>query len=156
MPLGIVMVSVSKSSTFIVSKNGQKLPELMKDGDVQVNFNTCYNFYYYEFKTTLVNKPNSNRFKRKLKIDKSEIANNLYYFFERSIFQFQVVNLYEKIPHMNTDVSAVKLWIQLMKEAVKLRIRVEKFAEKSSKLLPMFNASTNVLNFVILDPVLHV
>ena len=49
MPPGIVMVSVSKSSTFIVSKNGQKLPELMKDGDVQVNSNTCYNFYYYEF-----------------------------------------------------------------------------------------------------------
>ena len=43
MPLGIVMVSVSKSSTFIVSRNGQKLPELMKDGDVQVNSNTCYN-----------------------------------------------------------------------------------------------------------------
>jgi len=102
MPLGIVMVSVSKSSTFIVSRNGQKLPELMKDGDVQV------------------------------------------------------VNLYEKIPHKNTDVSAIKLWIQLMKEAVKLRIRVEKFAEKSSKLQPMFNASTNALNFVILDPVLHV
>ena len=77
-------------------------------------------------------------------------------FFERQIFQFQVVNLYEKIPHKNTDVSAIKLWIQLMKEAVKLRIRVEKFAEKSSKLQPMFNASTNVLNFVILDPVLHV
>ena len=49
MPLGIVMVSVSKSSTFIVSRNGQKLPELMKDGDVQVNSNTWYNFYYYEF-----------------------------------------------------------------------------------------------------------
>ena len=77
-------------------------------------------------------------------------------FLKGFMFQFQVVNLYEKIPLMNTDVSAVKLWIQLMKEAVKLRIRVEKFAEKSSKLQPMFNASTNVLNFVILDPVLHV
>jgi len=68
----------------------------------------------------------------------------------------QVVNLYEKVPHENTDVSAVKLWIQLTKEAVKLRIRVEKCAEKSSKLQPMFCASTNALNFVILDPVLHV
>ena len=44
MPLGIVMVSVSKSSTSIVSKNGQKPPELMmEDGDVQVNSNTYYN-----------------------------------------------------------------------------------------------------------------
>ena len=44
MPPGIVMVSVSKSSTFIVSRNGQKLPELMKDGDVQVNSNAYYTF----------------------------------------------------------------------------------------------------------------
>ena len=42
------MANASKSSTFIVSKNGQKSPEpMMEDGDVQVfmnNFNTHYIF----------------------------------------------------------------------------------------------------------------
>ena len=45
MPLGIVMASVSKSSTFIVSKNGQKLLELKtrEVGDVQVGKITFLN-----------------------------------------------------------------------------------------------------------------
>ena len=45
MPLGIAMASVSKSSTFIVSKNGQKLLELKtrEVGDVQVSKITFLN-----------------------------------------------------------------------------------------------------------------
>jgi len=104
MPLGIVMASVSKSSTFIVSKNGQKLLEL---------------------KT-------------------------------REVGDVQVVNLFEKKPQESIDVFVEKLLIQPTTGAMKLHTHVVKCAENLLRLLLTFNANTNVLNFVIPDPVLPV
>jgi hypothetical protein len=102
MPPGIVMASVSKSSTFTVSKNGQKLQEqkIREVGDVQV------------------------------------------------------VNLFEKVPQESIDVFVRRLLIQPTKGAVKLRTHVAKCAENLLRLQQTFNANTNVLNFVIPDPVL--
>jgi hypothetical protein len=66
----------------------------------------------------------------------------------------KVVNLFEKVPQESIDVFVRRLLIQPTKGAVKLRTHVAKCAENLLRLQQTFNANTNVLNFVIPDPVL--
>ena len=64
--------------------------------------------------------------------------------------------MFEKKPQESIDVFVEKLLIQPTTGAMKLHTHVVKCAENLLRLLLTFNANTNVLNFVIPDPVLPV